>query len=178
MSHDKSIDPEPPGMNNSKDSVRENVGTGFMYKHILIPTDGSTLSEKTITHGINLASEFGASVTVVTVTHPFHSMAGEPEMVVTMPDDYKEFVHRYLTSETEASLAFADTAAHDAGIECETVSVEHEHPYQAIIDCAGERNCDLIVMASHGRRGIAAMVLGSETTKVLTHSKIPVLVYR
>lgn len=149
-----------------------------MYKQILIPTDGSELSEKTVTHGIGLAREFGAAVTVVTVTHPFHSIAGEPEMVVAMPDDYKDFVHRYLTSESDASLAFAQTAAQDAGIECETISVEHEHPYRAIIECANQRNCDLIVMASHGRRGIAAVVLGSETTKVLTHSKIPVLVYR
>lgn len=149
-----------------------------MYNHILIPTDGSELSEKTISHGIGLAREFGASVTVVNVTHPFNAIAGEPEMVVSMPDDYKDFVHRYLTEESDASLAFADAAARDAGIKCETVSVQHEHPYQAIIDCAKERGCDLIVMASHGRRGIAAMVLGSETTKVLTHSNIPVLVYR
>ena len=68
--------------------------------------------------------------------------------------------------------------AQAAGVACETVHVEHEHPYQAIIDTAGSRDCDLIVMASHGRRGISAIVLGSETVKVLTHSKIPILVHR
>jgi nucleotide-binding universal stress UspA family protein len=70
------------------------------------------------------------------------------------------------------------TAAKTAGIACDTVNVEHEHPYQAIIDTAKSKGCDLVVMASHGRRGVAAIVLGSETVKVLTHSKIPVLVYR
>jgi nucleotide-binding universal stress UspA family protein len=68
--------------------------------------------------------------------------------------------------------------AQTAGVACETVQVEHEHPYQGIIDTAKSKGCDLIVMASHGRHGIAAIVLGSETIKVLTHSKIPVLVHR
>ena len=69
-------------------------------------------------------------------------------------------------------------AAKSAGVDCETLHIEHEHVYQAIIDAAAARKCDLIVMASHGRRGVSAVVLGSETVKVLTHSKIPVLVYR
>src|ERR1700694_495980 len=72
----------------------------------------------------------------------------------------------------------AARAAQAADVACETVEVEHEHPYQAIIDTSGSKGCDLIVMASHGRHGISAIVLGSETVKVLTHSKIPVLVYR
>ena len=75
-------------------------------------------------------------------------------------------------------LSSISVTANSAGVPCETLHVEHEHPYQAIIDTAASKGCDLILMASHGRRGIAAVVLGSETVKVLTHSKIPVLVYR
>jgi len=71
-----------------------------------------------------------------------------------------------------------EEAAKAAGVTCEAVHVENEHPYKAIIDIANAKSCDLIVMASHGRRGISAVVLGSETVKVLTHSTIPVLVYR
>jgi nucleotide-binding universal stress UspA family protein len=78
----------------------------------------------------------------------------------------------------EKTLSAVAQAAHAAGVACDTVRVEHEHPYQAIIDTALSKGCDLIVMASHGRRGISALVLGSETVKVLTHCKIPVLVHR
>jgi nucleotide-binding universal stress UspA family protein len=78
---------------------------------------------------------------------------------------------------TKTLGAIASTAK-AAGVACETVQVEHEHPYQAIIDTAQSRGCDLIVMASHGRRGVSAIVLGSETVKMLTHSKILVLVHR
>jgi nucleotide-binding universal stress UspA family protein len=76
------------------------------------------------------------------------------------------------------AIQHAAAAAQAAGVACETVQVEHEHPYQAIIDTAKSKNCDLIVMASHGRHGISPIVLGSETVKVLTHCKIPVLVHR
>ena len=75
-------------------------------------------------------------------------------------------------------LSSISAAANSAGVSCKTLHVEHEHPYQAIIDTAASKGCDLIVMAPHGRRGVAAVVLGSETVKVLTHSRIPVLVYR
>jgi nucleotide-binding universal stress UspA family protein len=75
-------------------------------------------------------------------------------------------------------LSRVSAAAKLAGVPCETLHIEHEHVYQAIIDTASARRCDLIVMASHGRRGVSAVVLGSKTVKVLTHSKIPVLVYR
>jgi nucleotide-binding universal stress UspA family protein len=78
----------------------------------------------------------------------------------------------------EKTLGDVARAATAAGVVCETIDIEHEHPYRAIIDTAALKGCDLIVMASHGRRGITAIVLGSETVKVLTHSKIPVLVYR
>lgn len=149
-----------------------------MYKNILIPTDGSELSEKAIKHGVALAKKLSAKVIFVTVTSPFRSIYSEPEMVVGMTDEYRKFVHAYLTSESTKRLAVANSAAEDGDVSCDAISIEHEDIYQGIIDTAKLKGCDLILMASHGRRGISAIVLGSETVKVLTHSKIPVLVYR
>ncbi len=128
-----------------------------MYTNILIPTDGSELSEKAVNHGIALAKRIGAKVTVLTVVQPLHTFTAEY---------------------AEKTLGAVARPAQAAGVACETVQVEHEHPYQAIIDTAESKGCDLIVMASHGRHGISAIVLGSETVKVLTHCKIPVLVHR
>ena len=141
-----------------------------MYKHLLIATDGSDLSGKAIVHGIALAKALGAKVTALTVTEPFYESAFEPRIV----DQYKKHVATLATQH----LDVASNTASASDVACELVRVEHERPYQAIIDTAKERGCDLIVMASHGRRGISAIVLGSETVKVLTHSTIPVLVCR
>jgi len=149
-----------------------------MYKHILIPTDGSELSKKAIAQGVALARALSAGLTFVTVRAPFHAMAGEPEMVVTMPEEYTAYVHDYLTAESGARLAAAKAVAEAEGVACETVDVAHDHVHQAILETAAEKGCDLIVMASHGRRGISAVVLGSETVKVLTHGNLPVLVCR
>lgn len=145
-----------------------------MYKNILIPTDGSELAEKAVQHGLTLAKTIGAKATVLTVVKPFQVFTLEMSMVEDTPAEYKQ-----RTQEHTANIlrAVADLAK-VIGVPCETVGVEHEHPYQAIIDTAKSKGCDLIVMASHGRRGISALVLGSETVKVLTHSKIPVLVHR
>jgi nucleotide-binding universal stress UspA family protein len=145
-----------------------------MYKHILIPTDGSDLSNKAIRHAIALAKASNAKVTGITVTIPFHVFAMDPDTVTDTADSYKKRTNtvatKYLTQLKDAAAA--------AGVACAVIHAEHEHPYQAIIDAASKNGCDLIAMASHGRRGISAVVLGSETVKVLTHSKIPVLVYR
>ncbi len=145
-----------------------------MHRHILIPTDGSALSQGAVEYGIALAKSVGAKVTVLTVSTPFHIFAAEPAMVTDTVEQYAKrtaaLAARYLNAAKEVAFA--------AGVRCETLHVEHEHPYLAIIDTAAEQLCDLIVMASHGRRGISAVVLGSETTKVLTHSSIPVLVVR
>jgi nucleotide-binding universal stress UspA family protein len=145
-----------------------------MYKHILVPTDGSELATKGVTHGLALAKATGARVTALTVTAPFHVFALDPEVVTDTPDSYarhaKESANRILTTVTKAAKAM--DVAYNA------VHLEHEHPYEAIIKTAKSNNCDLIVMASHGRHGVSAIVLGSETVKVLTHAKIPVLVYR
>jgi nucleotide-binding universal stress UspA family protein len=145
-----------------------------MYKHILIPTDGSELSNKAIRHGIALAKAVNAKVTGVTVTSPFHVIAIDPETITDTADSYK----KRTTALTAKYLAQVKDAAAAAGVSCDVIHVEHEHPYRAIIDAANKNGCDLIAMASHGRHGISAVVLGSETVKVLTHSNIPVLVYR
>jgi nucleotide-binding universal stress UspA family protein len=145
-----------------------------MYKHILIPTDGSELSNKAVDHGIGLAKALNAKVTAVTVSEPFHIFAIEPVMVTDTPDEYKKRV----AALTGKYLKAAKDAATAAGVACDVVQVEHEHPYETIIDTARKRGCDAIVMASHGRRGVSAVVLGSETVKVLTHSNIPVVVVR
>jgi len=145
-----------------------------MYKHILIPTDGSELSKKAVDQGIGLAKALNAKVTVVTVSEPFHVFAVEPGMVTDTPDEYKKRIAAVAAKYLEA----AKDAATTAGVPCDVVQVEHEHPYETIIDTARKRGCDAIVMASHGRRGVSAVVLGSETVKVLTHSNIPVVVVR
>ena len=145
-----------------------------MYKNILIATDGSDLATTAVKHGVDFAKEIGAKVTAVTVTEPFHVLSLAPTQLEYTRAEYRK------DSEARAKkvLSSVSAAAASAGVSCETLHVEHEHPYQAIIDTAASKGCDLIVMASHGRRGVAAVVLGSETVKVLTHSKIPVLVYR
>jgi len=141
-----------------------------MYKHILIPTDGSDLSNKAIEHGLELAKALGAKITALTVSEPFYVSAFEPSMA----EQYKKHVAALATKH----LDVAKYAASASNVACEAVRVEHERPYQAIIDTAKERGCDAIVMASHGRRGVSAIVLGSETVKVLTHSTVPVIVVR
>ena len=145
-----------------------------MYKHVLIPTDGSELSREAIDHGVALAKALNSKVTAVTVSTPFHTFAVEPSMVTDTPEHYKKRVG----SQTAKYLEVVKDAAAAASVTCDVVHVEHDDPYKAIIDTAEKRGCDVIVMASHGRRGVAAIVLGSETVKVLTHSAIPVLVFR
>jgi nucleotide-binding universal stress UspA family protein len=145
-----------------------------MYSNILIPTDGSELAGKAVEHGIGLAKRIGAKVTALTVLPPFHMFTTDTQMIEDTPALYKARVREH----AEKTLGAVVRAAQAAGVACETVQVEHEHPYQAIIDTAGSKGCDLVVMASHGRHGISALVLGSETVKVLTHCKIPILVHR
>jgi nucleotide-binding universal stress UspA family protein len=145
-----------------------------VYTSILIATDGSELADLAVDHGIAFARDGGRKVIVLTVTEPFAIFAVSPAMVEDTPVTYAARVARHASE----VLGRAEAAARAAGVACETLQVEHDRPYQAIIDTAAKKGCDLIVMASHGRRGMAAVVLGSETVKVLTHSKIPVLVYR
>ena len=145
-----------------------------MFKNILIATDGSDLAAKAVEQGILFAKEIGAKITAVTVTEPFHLLSVAPSQLEYTPIEYK----KHAEAHAEKVLGTVSAAAKLAGVDCDVLHVEHEQIYQAIIDAAEARRCDLIVMASHGRRGVSAVVLGSETVKVLTHSKIPVLVFR
>jgi nucleotide-binding universal stress UspA family protein len=145
-----------------------------MYHHILIPTDGSELSQRAAAHGIALAKSIGAKVTIMTVSTPYHLFANEHGKLF----DTRERYEQRAALHAENCLNAAKDAASAAGVNCAAMHLVHEHPYQAIIDVAARSICDLIVMASHGRRGVSAVVLGSETVKVLTHSAVPVLVFR
>jgi nucleotide-binding universal stress UspA family protein len=144
-----------------------------MYSNILIATDGSELAGKAVQHGIALAKLVGAKATVLTVSPPFRTFTTDTQMIEDLSARYRERMQQH----AEKILATVADTAQVAGVTCETVHY-HAHPYQAIIDTAASKGCDLIVMASHGRHGLAAIVLGSETVKVLTHSQIPVLVCR
>ena len=146
-----------------------------MYKHILVPTDGSTLSLKAAKTAGKLARELGAKVTTLVVTPPYTpAHNGESAVYYAATFTRKEF-DKGMKAHAEHALGEARKAL---GVEAEGVAVEDRTPWEAIIKHAKSRKCDLIVMASHGRRGLASLLLGSETTKVLTHSKTPVLVCR
>jgi len=145
-----------------------------MFKHILIPTDGTDLSRKAVLYGVQLAKETGAKVTALTVSEPYHVAAMEAVLIPVGEDQFDEESRRI----AEKALAQVAVAAEAAGVVCDTIREVHDQPFRAIIDAAHAKGCDLIVMASHGRRGVSALLLGSETVKVLTHSTIPVLVYR
>ena len=145
-----------------------------MYANILIPTEGSELAWKAVEHGIALAQRIGAKVTALTVLPPFHVFTTDAQMIEDTPAQYQARMQEH----AKKTLGAVAQAAQAVGVACETVHVGHEHPYRAIIDTAASKGCDLIVMASHGRHGISAIILGSETVKVLTHCTIPVLVHR
>jgi nucleotide-binding universal stress UspA family protein len=140
----------------------------------LIPTDGSPLSEEAVRQGVELAKSLGAKITAITVSPKFHTLAVEPGMVIATPKDYE----RECEAVAAKVLGTAEGVASESNVAFRAVHVVHDHPYAAIIEAAQTNHCDLICMASHGRKGLSALILGSETTKVLTHSKIPVLVCR
>lgn len=145
-----------------------------MYKHILLPTDGSELATKAVDHGLAFAKSIGAKITVLTTTEPFHVFSTDPKMLADTAPVYKRHAAEFAAKTLDAVAKSASAA----GVPCETIHLEEGFPYEGIIKTADKKGCDLIVMASHGRRGVSAIVLGSETLKVLTHSKTPVLVYR
>ncbi len=145
-----------------------------MFKHILIPTDGTALSRKAVIYGVQLAKAVGARVTAITVMEPYHVAAMDAVLVAETIEEHDALVAQV----ADRALEQVKMAAEAASVQAETLREVHDQPYRAIIDCALANHCDLIVMASHGRRGVAALLVGSETSKVLTHSSIPVLVYR
>jgi nucleotide-binding universal stress UspA family protein len=148
-----------------------------MYRHILIPTDGSELAQRAVRHGMSLAKAVGAKVTAVTVEASFNVYDVPSSRVYQMSGAFDEY-SEHAKAHAGKILSTVAEAARAAGVTCETVQLVQDHPHEAIIAAADQRGCDLIVMASHGRSGIAAVVLGSITNKVLTHTSIPVLVCR
>jgi nucleotide-binding universal stress UspA family protein len=145
-----------------------------MFTHILLPTDGSPLSEAAMHKGIQFAKSIHATVTGFHAIQPFHIFTWQTEML----EDTREQFEKGARAHAEHCLAVMQQAAAEAGVPCDTLAVTTEHPYEAIIQAAEDKGCDLILMASHGRRGMRGVLLGSETAKVLTHTPIPVLVFR
>jgi nucleotide-binding universal stress UspA family protein len=165
--HIKALRADPASLREVEGEVRD------MYKHILLPTDGSELSKAAMKHGIALAKAIGARVTALVVSTPLNSLVVDPSIVSSALDQYKALV-------VTQTAKYLDNVRNDAlaeGVECSTLCIEHDKPYEAIVETAKKQGCDLVVMASHGLRGISA-ILGSETLKVLTHTSVPILVYR
>jgi nucleotide-binding universal stress UspA family protein len=144
-----------------------------MFKRILVPTDGSDITGKAVDTAIALAKSVGAQLYAISVKEPFPYSAIS-EMQPTPPQEFFDAQERIAAKR----LALVTEAAKNSGVSCQAHSVEALHPWEAIIDHAKRMECDLVVMASHGRRGVTALLLGSETQKVLTHSTVPVLVVR
>lgn len=145
-----------------------------MFKHILIPTDGSANSTTAISASIAFARETGARVTGLYVLPEFHAFTAQTEMLIDTGEQFK----KDCLARAQQYLAAIEVAAKEAGVPCSTLNVTNDHPYEEIIKVAQDKQCDLIAMASHGRKGVKGLLMGSETQKVLTHSQIPVLVYR
>jgi len=146
-----------------------------MFSNILIPTDGSEHSRQAVRAGVELAKIHNARITGVHAIPDYHLLiayegAFDPVTEERIEEEARERAERYLD--------FIRKTAQDAGVECDTVCETSDHPYDAILKTAEVRGCDLILMTSHGRKGLAAVLLGSETRKVLTHAKVPVLVVR
>jgi nucleotide-binding universal stress UspA family protein len=146
-----------------------------MYTHILVPTDGSELSQKGVDHALSLAKALGSKVTVITVTDPFPIIYGREWQ--PGPAEARRFEEE---NNNAAAAIFAKVRA-DAdrmGVPVETLHVPNQPAGMAIVDASQNLGCNLIVMSSHGRSGLSRMLLGSQTSKVLAHSKVPVLVVR
>ena len=144
-----------------------------MYKRVLFPPDGSEITGKAMQSAIAMARLCGAELYVLAVKEPFPYSAIS-EMQPVPPQEFFDAQERIAAARVKA----VTEAATAAGVTCHGHTVEALHPWEAILDHAKAQGCDLVVMASHGRRGVSALLLGSETQKVLTHSTLPVLVVR
>ena len=145
-----------------------------MFKHVLLPTDGSSLSQAAIQKGVQFAKSMQAKITGISVMPEQKYYLYHTDITVQV----KEETSKQYKRQADQNLSFIEKTAKDADVPCETICEISDHPYEKIIGVAEKRGCDLIMMASHGRRGVSGLLIGSETQKVLTHSKIPVLVYR
>lgn len=146
-----------------------------MFKNILIPTDGSEQSQRAVRTGIELAKLHGSRVTGIHVIPDYHLLIAYEGAFDPVTE---ERIEEEAKARAETYLGFIRSACSEAGVQCATVCETSDHPYDAILRAADSHNCDLILMTSHGRKGLAAVLLGSETRKVLTHTKVPVLVMR
>lgn len=146
-----------------------------MFKHILLPTDGSPLSHKAVLRGVALAKALDAKVTGVFAAPPATPVVYRHNIpvAITTPEEHAEMIKQT----AEQYLDVIKKAAAEAGVPCELLHVTSDYPADAILATADKKKCDLIVMATHGHRGLRSMLLGSETQKVLAHSTIPVLVH-
>ncbi len=145
-----------------------------MFKHILLATDGSDLADRAVRRGIDIAKCHDAKVTLITAIRPWHTV-GPGEIMIAFPEN------EYLKGATHFAQSVLDKAektAQEAGVACESRLICKQEPWQAITEAAEDHGCDLIVVGSHGRSGLSKLILGSETQKVLTHTTIPVLVFR
>jgi nucleotide-binding universal stress UspA family protein len=148
-----------------------------MYKHILIATDGSELASRALVHGLALAKEVKAAVTLVTVTQPWSAFDMAHKAREGNRDPMRQF-DEIAAASAKSILDAAGQKAKVAGVACELVHVPGQHPAEGIIATAEKNGCDLIVMASHGRRAVGRLLLGSQAVEVLSHSKLPALIVR
>ena len=147
-----------------------------MFTHLLVPTDGSQLSEATVRRAVSFAKECGAKITFFYASpiYPDFRFGGGGRFLPLTPEKFEALNQQETERILNASIRFCE----DGGVECDAINVHSDDPATAIIEAAKECNADLVFMASHGRRGLKGILMGSETNKVLTHAKIPVLVYR
>ncbi|HVL76903.1 MAG TPA: universal stress protein [Noviherbaspirillum sp.] len=145
-----------------------------MFNKILVPTDGSPLSEKAVSTAVEWARSNGAALVVLSVAEPHYAPQLAEGSTVVDANAY----NRKMLEIAQANVAAAAAAAREAGVPCETLVRTSMNPHEEIVNASKERACDVIVMASHGRKGLRALFVGSETHKVLAYSTVPVLVVR
>ncbi|MBI4194179.1 MAG: universal stress protein [Betaproteobacteria bacterium] len=146
-----------------------------MFKNILVPTDGSDQSQRAVRMGVELAKIHNARLTGIHVIPDYHLLIAYEGAFDPVTE---ERIEEEARARADSYLAFVRKTAEAEGVPCDTVCETSDHPYDAILKTAETKNCDLILMTSHGRKGLAAVLLGSETRKVLTHTRVPVLVVR
>lgn len=148
-----------------------------MFKHILVPTDGSDLSKETARKAVDFAKSIGAEITAYHAKPEMSSATFYGEISLTDASTREQF-KRLVDSEAQKDLGYIEALCREAGVPCHAIATPTDTPYEGILDAAAESGADLIFMASHGRKGFKARLIGSETQRVLTQSTIPVLVYR
>lgn len=145
-----------------------------MFKHILLPTDGSRQSEQAVFYGVELARVHGARVTGIHAIPEFHMLTYRASALEESRDQFGKDAELH----AQRCLDFVRRTAQEAKVACDTVAERSDHPHDAICKAAQRLNCDLIVLASHGRRGLVSLLLASETQRVLAHCAVPVLAWR